>query len=79
MNVMCSGKLPLFRELASRHPDTQMVIDHVGLVQPFEPPAPEEPFADLANVVSLAEYDNVVIKISRAHYIHGNTSLAPGF
>ena len=66
VNVMCSTKLPLFRELARRHPDTQLVMDHVGLVQPFEPPAPPEPFADLDNVLSLAEYDNVVIKISGA-------------
>ncbi len=66
VNVMCSTKLPLLRELARRHPDTRIVIDHVGLVQPFEPPAPPEPFADLANVLSLAEYDNVVIKISGA-------------
>ena len=28
VNVMCSGKLPLLRELARRHPDTQVVIDH---------------------------------------------------
>ena len=66
VNVMCSGKLPLLRELARRHPDTRVVIDHVGLVQPFEPPAPPEPFADLANVLSLAECDNVAIKISGA-------------
>ena len=66
VNVMCSGNLPLFRELARRHPDTQMVVDHVGLTQPFEPPAPPEPFADLANVVSLAACDNVAIKISGA-------------
>jgi predicted TIM-barrel fold metal-dependent hydrolase len=66
INVMCSGKLPLLRELARRHPKTQIVVDHVGLVQPSEPPAPPEPFADLANVVSLAAYDNVAIKISGA-------------
>ncbi len=66
VNVACSGKLPLLRELARRHPDTQVVIDHVGLAQPFVPPAPPEPFADLANVVSLAELDNVPIKISGA-------------
>ncbi|PKB71595.1 MAG: hypothetical protein BZY87_04925 [SAR202 cluster bacterium Io17-Chloro-G6] len=66
INVMCSGKLPLFRELARRNPSTQLVIDHVGLAQPFEPPAPPEPFSDLANVVSLAECDNVAIKISGA-------------
>ena len=66
VNVMCSGKLPLFLELARRHPDTQMVVDHVGIAQPSEPPAPPEPFADLANVVSLAACDNVSIKISGA-------------
>ncbi len=66
VNVMCSGKLPLLRELARRHTDTQIVVDHVGLVQPPKPPAPPEPFADLANVLSLAELDNVAIKISGA-------------
>ena len=66
VNVMCSGKLPLLRELARRHPDTQVVVDHVGMIQPFQPPAPPEPFADLANVVSLAACDNVAIKISGA-------------
>jgi L-fuconolactonase len=66
VNVMCSGKLPLFRELARRNPQTQVVVDHVGLVQPHQPPAPAEPFADLENVLSLAALDNVAIKISGA-------------
>ena len=66
VNVMCSGKLPLLLELARRHPETQVVVDHVGLVQPFESPAPPEPFADLANVLPLAKCDNVAIKISGA-------------
>jgi L-fuconolactonase len=66
VNVACSGKLTLLRDLARRHPETQVVVDHVGLSQPFEPPAPPEPFADLANVISLAAYDNVAIKISGA-------------
>ena len=66
VNIMASGQLPLVRELARRHPDTQVVVDHVGLAQPFQPPAPPEPFADLANVLSLAELDNVAIKISGA-------------
>ena len=66
VNVMGSGKLPLLRELARRHPETQVVVDHVGLSQPFEPPAPPEPFADLPNVISLAACDNVAIKISGA-------------
>lgn len=66
VNVMASGKLPLARELARRNPETQVVIDHLGLAQPFVPPAPPDPFSDLANVVSLAELDNVAIKISGA-------------
>ena len=66
INIMCSGKLALLAELARRNPDTQIVVDHVGLAQPFEPPAPPESFADLANVVSLAELNNVAIKISGA-------------
>ena len=66
VNVMCSGKIPLMRDLARRNPDTQIIVDHVGLAQPFVPPAPPEPFADLDNVISLAELDNVVIKISGA-------------
>jgi predicted TIM-barrel fold metal-dependent hydrolase len=66
VNLMCSGKLPLMLELARRNPDTQLVVDHLGLTQPFEPPAPPEPFADLPNVLALAECDNVAIKISGA-------------
>ena len=66
VNVMSAGKLPLLRELARQNPDTQIVIDHVGLAQPFDPPPPAEPFADLPNVLSLAELDNVAIKISGA-------------
>ena len=66
VNVMCSTKLPTLRQLARSHPNTRIVVDHVGLVQPFEPPAPPEPFADLPNVLSLAECDNVAIKISGA-------------
>ena len=66
VNVMCWGSLHLFGELARRHPNTRMVVDHVGMIQPFVQPGLTEPFTDLANVISLAAYDNVVIKISGA-------------
>jgi L-fuconolactonase len=66
VNVSCSGKLALLHELARRHPNTQVVIDHVGLAQPPEPPAPPKPFFDLDNVISLATLENVAIKISGA-------------
>ena len=64
VNVMAAGKLPLLGELARRNPNTQIIIDHLGLAQPFLPPAPTEPFGDLANVVELAAYDNVAITLS---------------
>jgi L-fuconolactonase len=66
INVMCWGQLALFGELAKRNPNTRMVLDHLGLRQPFEPPAPDEPFADLDKVIALADHDNVSIKISGA-------------
>jgi len=64
VNVLCWGKLSLLGELARRNPNTQLVVDHVGLHQPFQPPALPEPFADLGKVLALAEHDNVAIKIS---------------
>lgn len=66
VNIMCSGQLPLLLQLAKRNPNTQIVIDHLGLIQPPTPPAPPEPFADLDNVLSLAKCDNIAIKISGA-------------
>ena len=66
INILCWSKLLLLGELARRNSNTQIVLDHVGLRQPFERPVPAEPFSDLANVISLARYDNVAIKISGA-------------
>ena len=66
INVMCWRKLDLIAALARRHPTTQIVIDHLGLAQPFQPPPPEQPFADLPDVVALAELNNVAIKVSGA-------------
>ena len=66
INIMAANNLALLSELARRNPNTQIVIDHVGLAQPHRPPAPPEPFADLDNVLSLADFENVAIKISGA-------------
>jgi L-fuconolactonase len=52
--------------LASRNPNTRLVIDHLGLPQPHEPPPPEEPFADLPKLLALAARGNVAVKISGA-------------
>ena len=66
VNMLAWGRLDQARELAARNPDTQVVIDHVGLQQPFLPPPPAEPFADLPNVLALAAQPNIAIKITGA-------------
>ena len=42
------------------------MIDHLGLQQPFEPPAPPAPWAELPRVLALAGHKNITIKISGA-------------
>jgi predicted TIM-barrel fold metal-dependent hydrolase len=66
VNLLCWGRLEQAGSLAARNPDTTLVIDHLGLQQPFEPPAPAAPFADLPDVLALAAHDNIVVKISGA-------------
>lgn len=66
VNILCWGIADRAGPLAAKYPDTQLVIDHLGLVQPFEPPAPPDPFADLPKVLDLAQYDNVALKITGA-------------
>ncbi|MAT08363.1 MAG: hypothetical protein CL707_04570 [Chloroflexi bacterium] len=66
VNVYCSGNLSAFKELAKTYPNTQLVIDHLGLEQPFIPPPPEDPFSDIGQVIEFSKFDNVAIKISGA-------------
>jgi predicted TIM-barrel fold metal-dependent hydrolase len=66
VNLLCWGRLEQAGLLAARHPDTRLVIDHLGLQQPFEPPVPAEPFADLPKLLDLAAHDNIVVKITGA-------------
>lgn len=66
VNLMCRGRLEQVAVLAALHPGTRLVIDHLGLAQPFEPPPPAEPFAELPKLLELAAYDNVVVKITGA-------------
>jgi predicted TIM-barrel fold metal-dependent hydrolase len=66
VNLLCWGRLEQAGQLAARNPGTMLVIDHLGLQQPFEPPPPAQPFAELPKVLQLAAYDNVAIKITGA-------------
>jgi len=66
VNLACTGRLEQAGQLAARNPNTQLVIDHLGLQQPPKPPAPPQPFAELPKVLALASRPNIAIKISGA-------------
>jgi L-fuconolactonase len=64
--VLAWDRLDVVAALAARQPGTQFVVDHLGLRQPFEPPVPPDPFADLPSVLALARHANVALKITGA-------------
>ena len=66
VNFMCWGRLDQGAEVVRQNPDTVIVIDHLGLLQPDAPPPLAEPWADLPKLLALAAYDNVRVKISGA-------------
>ena len=66
VNLFCWGRIEQVKQLALRNPDTQIVVDHVGLQQPYEPPLLDDPFKNLPAVLALAACPNVAIKISGA-------------
>jgi L-fuconolactonase len=59
--MLARDRLEQLGELANRNPNTQIVIDHLGLEQPFVPPAPQEPWKELPHVLKVAENKNVAI------------------
>ena len=66
VNLMARGRLEQVAELAKRNPNTTLVIDHLGLEQPFAPPAPPQPWQELPKLLALAAHPNVVVKITGA-------------
>jgi predicted TIM-barrel fold metal-dependent hydrolase len=66
VNFLCWGRLDDGTALVRANPDTVVVIDHLGLLQPNQPPPPADPWADLPKLLALAAYDNVRVKISGA-------------
>jgi predicted TIM-barrel fold metal-dependent hydrolase len=55
--------LPLFRQIAERHPNLKLIIDHLGLVRSAKGAAA---FADLDALCSLATCPNVAVKATGA-------------
>ncbi len=66
VNLHIAGRLDQGIELIRRNRNTQSIVDHLGLVQPHEPPVPREPWAELPKVLTLAKEQQVVIKITGA-------------
>lgn len=66
VNFLCWGRLDDGTQLVRQNPDTVIVIDHLGLLQPNEPPPLAEPWADLPKLLALAAYPNAQVKISGA-------------
>jgi len=60
------GRLAQVKQLALRNPSTQIVVDHLGLQQPYEAPPLENPFGDLDSVLALAACPNIAIKLTGA-------------
>ena len=66
VNILCWDNLDAGTALIDRHPNTRFIIDHLGILQPREPPAPPQPWAALPKVLDLAKRPNAVIKVSGA-------------
>lgn len=66
VNLLCWGRTEQVAKLAERNPNTQLVIDHLGLHQPFAPPAPADAWADLPKLLALAPHRNIAVKITGA-------------
>lgn len=66
VNVLCWDNLDAGIALMSRHSDVRFILDHLGIMQLPQQPAPLDPWADLPKVLKLAERNNVVIKVSGA-------------
>jgi L-fuconolactonase len=64
--VLSWGRMGFVDDLARDHPDTMIVVDHLGLVQTMAPPPPPEPFGDLSSVLALARHSNVAVKVTGA-------------
>jgi L-fuconolactonase len=63
VNLHVAGRLDQGIELIRRHPDTQIIVDHLGLVQPHAPPVPAAPWAELPKVLTLAKQPHVATRV----------------
>jgi L-fuconolactonase len=61
--MFITRSLPLAVGVAERYPDLSLIIDHVGLPQPPMDARDEPPFKSLSQLLDLAKYPNVALKL----------------
>jgi len=61
--TMAGRFLPEFRKIAERHPQTKLIIDHLGLVRDAKD---EAAFATLPDLLAIAKLPNVAMKATGA-------------
>ena len=78
VNMLCWGNVDVGTALVDRNPDTRFIIDHLAILQPRQPPAPAEPWADLPKGAqpwpNLAR--RAVIKVSGAAALSRGNAIA---
>jgi predicted TIM-barrel fold metal-dependent hydrolase len=66
VNLLSFDRLAEIGALARRFPDCQLIVDHLGLRPAVRPPVPPNLFDRLPEVLALAAFDNIALKISGA-------------
>jgi len=67
LNVWAPGHLPELGRTVRSYPDVQFVVDHLGLAQPSPTTSRDDmPFARLPELLKLARYPNVAVKLTGA-------------
>src|SRR5262249_61962340 len=62
--MMAANFLPKVAEIARRHPNLKLILDHLG--RPRGDASPSERWANLPDVLALAKYPNVAMKATGA-------------
>jgi L-fuconolactonase len=64
--VFSPTRADVVERMAERHPDLRLIVDHLGISQPPVADADDPPFRHLADVVKLARFPNVAVKVCGA-------------
>jgi predicted TIM-barrel fold metal-dependent hydrolase len=61
--MVITDRLPLVAKIVERYPGLTLIIDHLGLRQPPNYPRDSPPFRPLPDLLALARFPNVAVKI----------------